>query len=127
MRRTQIYFIIILLAAIMVLIGFQYLISIYEVQITAIPDSLYADNKSECKIEAVPLNSLGMKALFRNASAKIEIREGKDLVEIIILDEKKGVIKLRAKDRPGIVVIFIKPEKALLPTSVEIKILPNVV
>lgn len=125
MRRFQIYFIILLLFAISALLSFQYLFSIYEVDIRVTPPELYADSKSECIIEAVPLNSLGMKAPFRNSSAVIAIREGKDLVEIIEINEQKGFVRIRAGHKPGTVVILIKPEKSLLPSSVEVKINPN--
>jgi hypothetical protein len=125
MRSFQIYFIIIILILITILLGFQYLVSIYEVDIRIDPDVLYADNKSECVVYTVPLNSLGWRVPFRNASAKIEIREGSDLVEILEIDEQKGILRIRAKDKTGIVVIFIRPEKALLPSSFEIIINPN--
>jgi hypothetical protein len=126
MRRYQIYLIILLLLAIAALLSFQYLFSIYEVDIRVTPPELYADNKSECIIEAVPLNSFGMKVPFRNSSAGIEIREGTDLVEIIEINEQKGFIRIRAGHKPGTVVIFIKPEKSLLPSPVEIRINPNI-
>jgi len=127
MRRGQIYLILVLLVLIIILFGYQYLISIYEVEITVEPDVLYADNVSVCVIQTKPVNSFGMKIPFRDASAQIEIKEGMDLVEIIELDEKRGCLKIKAKERTGTVVIYIRPEKALLPSSIEIRIIPNIV
>jgi hypothetical protein len=127
MSSGQIYFIAAVAVVIIILLGFQYLISIYEVDISVEPAVLYADNISECTIKTTPLNSLGWSVPFRKAPAQIEVREGKDLVEIIELDETRGIIKIRAKETTGTVVIYIKPEKALLPSSVEIIILPNLV
>lgn len=127
MRRFQIYFIAVLVSAIIILLCFQYIFSIYEVEIITEPPELYADNSSVCTIRTVPLNSFGVKAPFRNAPAAIEIREGSELVEIVELDERNGIIKIKAKERTGTVVIFIKPEKSLLPSSVEIRIIPNIV
>jgi hypothetical protein len=125
MRRNQIYFIAVLAIIIIVLFGFQYFVSIYEVDIVTEPEVLFADNTSVCLIRTVPLNSFGWKVPFRKASAQIEIREGSDLVDIVKLDEDNGIIKIKAREKTGIVVIYIKPEKALLPSSVEVKILPN--
>jgi hypothetical protein len=127
MRRGQIYFIIIILAALIILFGFQYLVSIYEVDFYFEPKELYADNISECIIQTIPLNSLGWKIPFRKASAEIEIREGRDLIEVMELDNANGLLRIRAKESTGTVIIFIKPEKALLPTPLEIRILPNIV
>jgi hypothetical protein len=127
MRRGQIYFIAAVAVVIIILLGFQYLISIYEVDITAEPAVLYADNVSECTIRTIPLNSLGWPVPFRKAPAQIEIREGEDLIEVVEIDEFRGIIKIRAKERTGTVVIYIKPEKALLPSSIEVRILPDVV
>jgi hypothetical protein len=127
MRRSQIYFIAVIIVLIIILFGFQYLVSIYEVDIRVEPEVLYADNVSECIIKLIPLNSLGWSIPFRKASAQIEIREGKELVEVLELDEKNGIVRLRAGNQTGTVIIYIRPEKALLPSSVEIKILPNIV
>ena len=127
MRRSQIYFIVFLISAIIILLCFQFVFSIYEVEIRMEPPQLYADNTSVCTIRTVPINSFGVKAPLRNAPAEIEIIEGSDLVEIIELDELHGILRIRAKDKTGTVVIFIKPEKSLLPSSIEISIIPNIV
>jgi hypothetical protein len=127
MTIGQIYFIVIIVFLIIILFGYQYLISIYEVDIRTDPDILYADNNSECIISCVPLNSLGWKVPFRKAKAIFQIREGEDLIEVIQLDEEKGLLRIKAGVKTGTVVIHVRPEKALLPSLVEIRILPNVV
>lgn len=125
MRRSEIYLIAVLLAIIIILFGYQYLFSIYEVDISVVPGVLYADNNSICIIKAIPLNSFGVKAPFRKASAEFEIKEGRDLIEIIELDEINGILKIKAAEKTGTVIIYVKPEKAILPSSFEIKIFPN--
>jgi len=125
MRRSEIYLIAVLLSVIIILFGYQYLFSIYEVEISVEPAVLYADNKSVCTIQTIPLNSFGIKAPFRKASAEFEIKEGRELIEIIELDEKNGILKIKAAEKTGTVIIYVKPEKAILPSSIEIKIFPN--
>lgn len=125
MRRSEIYLLAVLIAVIIILFGYQYLFSIYEVEISVEPGALYADNKSVCLIKTIPLNSFGVKAPLRKASAAFEIKEGRDLIEITELDEINGILKIKATEKTGTVIIYIKPEKAILPSSVEIKIFPN--
>lgn len=91
------------------------------------PAKLYADNSSSLVIETVPLNSLGWKAPLRNSPAVFTITEGRDLIDIIFIDKIKGIIKIRAKDKPGTISITIKPVFSLFPSTIEIIIEPNVV
>ena len=53
-------------------------------------------------IEVVPVNALGSKAVFRTSSAKFEIVEGNDLIEVTLENMKNGVLKIRSKGKPGI-------------------------
>ena len=127
MRRNKIYIIIFLSIAIIGLFLYQYVLNIYEVEIHVNPQNLYADNQSTLTINAIPINSFGMKAPFRDSPATFEIREGKDLVEIVTENEQQGFLTLQSKNRTGKVIVFVKPKYALLPSSVEIEILPNLV
>ena len=126
-RRTSINIIIILIALIAAFAVYNYLVSIYEVVYRIEPKALYADNKSEITITAVPVNGLGGKAWFRKAPASYEITEGNDLVDVIRNDKSKGILILRAKDRPGTVSITVKSPFSLLPSPIDIKIYPNLV
>jgi molecular chaperone DnaK (HSP70) len=75
----------------------------------------------------VPLNSFGGKAPFRKSYAEFTFNEGKDLVEVIFQDNANGILKLRAKEKPGKVSVTIKAKYSLLPSTIEIIIEPNVV
>jgi hypothetical protein len=125
MRRIEIYIIILLLVISAALFSYLYLFNIYEVIYTVNPESLFADNQSVVTITAEPINSFGWKVPFRNVPAHFQIKEGNDLINIISEDEKKGILKLRAKDKIGTVLVYIRTKFALLPSSVEIRIYPN--
>ena len=127
MRRKEIYLILVLLVFIAGFFSYHYIFSIYEVTFKVTPDKLYADNNSTLIIEAVPVNSFGWQAPFRNAYSEFTFNEGKDLIEIIFQDNSKGILKLRAKEKSGKVSITIKSKYSLLPSTIEIVIEPNVV
>jgi hypothetical protein len=120
---------IILLTAVgAIFIGFllhNYVFSIYETVFHQTGDRLYPDGRSKISITAVPINALGLKALFRSANTQFTIEEGADLVDVIENDEAKGVITIQAKMLSGKVVIYARPKYALFPTRFEIVILPN--
>ncbi len=126
-RSRAIYIIIILILLISSFAVYNYLVSIYEVVYRVTPGELYADSRSEVTITAVPLNALGQKALFRKTAAVYQITEGKELIEIVKNDETNGILKLRAKDRTGIVKIIAKSPYALLPSPINVDIYPNLV
>ena len=125
MRRKNIYLLLFLVSVIAAFFLYMYVFNIYEVEVSVNPRELFADGKSTLKIEAVPLNSFGKRAPFRNVSAEFNFTEGSDLVSVITRDEKNGVIVLKAKFTPGKVEVMVKPEKSLLPSLVEIQINPN--
>jgi len=125
MRSGKIYFIIILLMFIAGFFFYQYVFSIYEVTYKIVPERLYADNKSNLIIEAVPLNSFGLRAPFRNSPSEFTISEGAELVEIVFIDKDKGIMKIKAKNNPGKVSITIKPKFSLFPSTIEIIIEAN--
>jgi hypothetical protein len=124
-RNQKIAFIIILLFLIAAFFTYQYVFSIYEVFPEVEPKVLYADHKSESKIKLIPVNSLGWKIPFRNAAAEFEISEGKELVEIVSVSGKEGIIVLRANDKPGKVSILIKSKYSLLLLIVEMEVCKN--
>ena len=78
------------------LLGYFFLYNIYGSEVRKNNDFLFADPQSEMIIEVIPVNGLGSKAWFRNSSAKFEIIEGKNLIEIISKDESKGILKIRS-------------------------------
>ncbi len=125
MRSSKIYLIILLLIVIAGFFVYQNIFSIYEVIYNIHPARLYADNKSDLVIEAIPLNSFGWRAPLRNSPADFTIVEGAELVEIVFIDRLKGIIKIKAKEKPGKVLITIKPKFSLLPSTIEISIEAN--
>lgn len=122
MEKTIILIVLIAAAG---LFSWHYIFSIYETRYEIMPETLYADSESITLITSVPLNSFGKRAPFRDGEAEYEIIEGYDLVEIIENDHGKGILKLRALDRSGIVKIRAISPKSLLPALIEIPILPN--
>ena len=127
MRNGKIYLILILLSLIGVFFFYQFVFSIYEVSYNISPDRLYADNKSSLIIEAVPLNSFGWRAPLRNSPSEFTVTEGAELIEVVLVDRVKGIIKIKAKQQPGKVSITIKPKFSLLPSTIEIIIEANFV
>jgi hypothetical protein len=127
MGRSEIYLILILIVFVAGFSSYHYIFSIYEVTYKITPDKLYADNNSALIIEVVPINSFGWKAPFRKTFSEFTINEGKDLVEVIFQDNSNGILRIRAKEKPGKVSITIKSNYSLLPSTIEIIIEPNIV
>lgn len=123
--KPYVLIIIILLIFISILLIYYYTVNIYEVMYEVEPADLYADSQSQITIEAVPLNALGFRAYYRSAPANFEITEGADLVEIIKMDDEKGILVLKAKTTPGTVVIRITSKYALLPSEVKVMVYTN--
>lgn len=122
--RTKIILIYLAILFIAVILIYFFMYNIYGSIIKKSTDYLYADYKSEIIIEVIPINALATKALFRKSSAKFEIIDGNNLVDIINMDEEKGLLKIRAKDKTGKVSIKIKSQHSLFPELLEIEILP---
>ena len=113
------------LSLIVILFCYNYIFNIYETTIITEPQNLYANSHSVVKILINPVNALGFKVPFRKISSSFEITEGKDLVDIVKQDNKSGYLVLRARNKTGKVVIYIKSGYSFLPSLVEINIYPN--
>ncbi len=124
MRRNKIYIIFILIIILFALISYFYLFNIYEVIYSVNPEELYADNKSSVTITSQPINALGYKSPFRSAPCEFIIKEGGKLVNVILKEDDKGILKLNAKDKTGMVIVYIKSKYALFPSLIEIHIYP---
>ena len=105
--------------------GYYYFFNIFETIISVNPQNLYADAHSTVTIEVIPINALGWKVPLRHVSTDFKFKEGQRLIDIIYENKKDGVLKLRAKNLTGTVVIYVKSIYSLLPTLVEIHIYPN--
>ena len=126
-RGNLIIFIIVPSVLLIIFFSYQYLIKVYESTVEVKPKNLFADNQSTITISVVPLNGLGWEALFRTSSAEFNVVEGVSLVEVILLDNEKGKLILKAKSEAGKVVVEIKSRHSLLPMLVEIYVQPNLV
>jgi hypothetical protein len=127
MRRIEIYLILVISFCIIGFGVYHYIFSIYEVVYKVAPAKLYADNSSTLVIEAVPINSFGWKAPFRKSYAEFTVNDGRELIDILSIDNDIGILKLKAKEKPGKVSITIKSRYSLLPSTIEIIIEPNIV
>jgi len=125
MSKVEIYFTAVVVFSLFALLTHQYIFSIYEVEYKISSRILYLYSDSKIEIEAVPVNSFGFRAPFRNSYTKFSIIEGKDLIEIAENNYKKGKLIIKSKNEPGTVVIRVKSKFSLLPTEFEIKIIPN--
>lgn len=121
------YIVLAILFLIAVLFSYQYFFGIYEVTFSVDPKVLFADNNSSTTITVVPVNAFGWRPPFRKSPATFRIVEGEELVQIISDRSSEGVLIIKAKDKPGKVVIHIKSEHSLLPSNIEIIIEPNMV
>jgi len=125
MDKSVIILIAVSLGLLLLLAIHHYIFSIYEVTFEQSSSKLFADDQSTFIINAIPVNALGMRAPFRKSNTKYEIREGIELVDVLINDYESGRLKLRARSKTGKVIIYAKSEYSLLPTSFEIIIEPN--
>ena len=123
MRRIKIYIIAGIFIIVVLIFSFLYIFNIYEVTYTTKPQYLYADSSSTLMISSKPVNAFGRKAPFRNAPAYYEIKDGKGLADILSEDNEKGVLVLKAKNKPGKIVVNARSDYALFPSSLEINIL----
>jgi hypothetical protein len=103
----------------------QYVFSIYEVEIKVEPKVIYADSNSMLTIEAIPINSFGKEILFREIECNFQFIEGRELVEVIEKNKIIGKLIIKAKNNYGKVVIKIRTNYSIAPTLVEINILKN--
>ena len=127
MRKKIITIYLLIFVLIILLLGYFFLYNIYGSEVRKTPENLFADPQSEMIIEVVPVNGLGSRAWFRTSSAKFEIIEGNNLIEVISLDEKNGQLKIRSLGEPGKVGIKIKSQHSLFPEYIEIEIHPRTV
>lgn len=125
MDKSVVVFLVITTILILAFAVHQYIFSIYEVTYNVSGYKLYADNQSTVTIQAVPVNALGFIPPFRNSNTVFEIKEGNDLIEIVESNYETGKFVIKAKDLTGVVIIHAKSKYALLPSSFEIIILPN--
>lgn len=124
MRKKIVFIYLIIFVLLFVLGGYFFLYNIYGIELRKTPQNLFADHTSEITIQAIPINAIGKKAIFRNSSATFLIVEGSELIEIIKKNPESGLLRIRSKGKVGLVGIKIKSEYSLVPEYLEIEILP---
>jgi hypothetical protein len=120
----------ILLFILLVLAGItihHFIFSIYEVNIVVYPEVVFADPSTEIKVIVKPINAMGLDVPFRTVKAKFNILDGDDLIIIKSVDEDNGFILLQSTGTEGKVGIYIESEFSLLPSYIEVKIVPRTV
>lgn len=124
MRRNIILVYLLIVLIIIILFSYFFLYNIYGDEIRKSPPELFADPTLQMKIEVVPVNAFGLRALFRKSNSHFFIIEGNDLIELISIDNVNGMLIIQSNGKPGKVGIKIKSQYSLLPNYIEINILP---
>lgn len=83
---------------------------------------LFCDSKSTTIVKGYGINAIGFRITFRKIKVEYEILEGRELIEITEEDLSNGVLKIKAGNKCGLVVIRAKSEYSLLPAIIEIPI-----
>jgi hypothetical protein len=104
---------------------YYFVFNIYEVEIVSVPNVVFADPSTNITIKIKPINALGSKVPLRTASGTFRITEGKEYVEIIIINEDEGFLILRSTGIVGTVGIYVDSEFSLFPSYIEINFLPK--
>jgi len=120
LNKISIVILFLIFILVIVLIFWLYFFNIYEAKIFVNPKALTINSNSKVVIEIIPLNSFGIKALFRTIPINYEIISGKELIEIE--NVSKNVIHLYSKGSIGEAEILIIPSIGLFPTKIKIPI-----
>jgi hypothetical protein len=123
MRRNIILVYLSIILIIIILFSYFFLYNIYGDEIRKSPPKLFADSTLQMKIEVVPVNAFGWRALYRKSNSHFFIIEGNDLIELISIDNVNGLLIIQSNGKPGKVGIKIKSQYSLLPAYIEISIL----
>ncbi len=122
--KLNIFFTVLIFIAVVFFL-WQYVFQIYEVRFQLNSDVYFANEASEIKIVAVPLNSFGYKAPFRKVKTEYRIEKGKDLVKVLLIDNKNGILILQTTLLSGEVEVIATTNKTIFPNIIRIKINPN--
>ncbi len=120
MNKVLIIVLVSVVAISILIFAWFYLINIYEVKILVSPESLSLNPKSKIEVRAIPLNSFGSTALFRNISAKFEITKGEKLIRIE--NTSQSSIDVYSQGKVGAAEILVTPAIGLFPSKIEIRI-----
>lgn len=121
MNKVLIIILVSVIAISILIFAWFYLINIYEVKILVSSNSLSLNPKSKIEIRAIPLNSFGSKALFRNMPAKFKVINGEGLIRIE--NSSQGSISIYSQGKVGVAEILVTPAIGLFPSKVEIRVI----
>lgn len=93
-----------------------------EIELESSSDKLFAGENETLEINIVERNRMGWRVPFRNPHLDYVCDSGGELVEISFNSDSTSLL-LRAKDRPGLVVLNIITEASAFPLYIEIPIL----
>lgn len=99
---------------ILLFLSWMYLLNIYEVRIKLVDN----EGSRYHKIEIVPLNSFGFKALFREVDYEVTIEEGDDNIKEMIREENQILLLLTDEERK--VKLSVITEKTQNKTIIEL-------
>ncbi len=118
MNKTLVITLVVIVTAKILIFAWFYLFNIYEVKILVNKNSLKINSNSKIEIEAIPLNSFGTKALFRNIYAKFEIVSGKELISTE--QNSKSSILVYSNGIVGNAEILVIPSVGMFPSKIKI-------
>ncbi len=118
MNKTLVIALVIIVTAKILIFAWFYLFNIYEVKISVNKNSLKINSDSKIEIEAIPLNSFGTKALFRNISAEFKIVSGKELISTE--QNSKSSILVYSNGIVGNAEILVTPSVGMFPSKIKI-------
>ena len=121
-KNTLTTLLIIVLVFLLSFFVWHFFLSIYEVKFnTSVEGSILKCN-SEIIIKTIGVNSLGWELPFRKIESKVEIIDGKDLVE---LSQLENSIKIKTLNTEGKLAIKASPNLSLNPTKFSYKIVKS--
>ena len=120
MNKTLVIILVAIVLVKILIFAWFYLFNIYEVKILVNPKLLSSSSDSKIKVESIPLNSFGTKALLRNISAKFEVVSGADLIRVE--KQKENSVFVYSNGKVGIGEILVTPSIGMFPSKIEIRI-----
>ena len=120
MNKTLVIILVVIVLVKLSVFAWFYLFNIYEVKISVNPKTLKINSDSKIEIKAIPLNSFGTKALFRNISAEFEVVSNKDLIRVEHNSESS--ILVYSNGTMGNATILVTPSIGLFPSKIKIVI-----
>lgn len=106
----------------LILIGRLLFFDPVSVELETSKDKLFVGETDPLELSIVERNRIGWKIPFRNPSLNYICDSGEDIV-VISFNSDSTKLFIRAKDRPGVVIMSIVTEVSVFPLYIEIPIL----